>query len=321
MRKRSLLIFAGAAVFFVNALAGVRAPLPADVPLAMTIHIGSVAAETYAEVYYAQDLGFFKKAGLNVDIQTFASGGQVTAGVASGALDIGGASTSSIAAAHVRDVPVFLVAPAAVYSDAAPTGELAVLKTSAVQDAKDLIGKTVAVTTLRDITQVAVQAFLDAHGGNSKQTNFIEIPPSEEVSVLQSHRVDAIFISEPFLTQGSSVLRYIGPAYSAISPRFMVTGWMANKAFIDAHPEAVDAFVNVMRQTAAWANANHAASAKILAKYSKLDPETVSRMNRVEYVPRLDASLIQPVIDKSAFYQTLPRAFPANGLFFIRAGS
>ncbi len=172
MPKHSVLVCVGAAVIFANALAGHPAPAPADAPASITIHIGSVAAETYAEVYYAQDLGFFKKAGLNVDIQTFASGGQVTAGVASGALDIGGASTSSIAAAHVRDVPVFLIAPAAVYSDAAPTGGTRRAQTSAVQDAKDLIGKTVAVTTLRDITQVAVQSFVDAHGGTrNKRTS------------------------------------------------------------------------------------------------------------------------------------------------------
>jgi len=53
------------------------------------VRIGSVAADTYAEGFYALDLGFFDKAGLSVDITPFSNGAAMAAAAAGGSIDIG----------------------------------------------------------------------------------------------------------------------------------------------------------------------------------------------------------------------------------------
>jgi NitT/TauT family transport system substrate-binding protein len=280
------------------------------------LRIGAAANETYAEVYYALDMGFFRDAGLDVDITTMVSGAAIIAGVAGGALDIGGAGATAIANAHIHGLPIYLVAPAGVYSTTSPTSGLIVGKNSAMTKARDLSGKTVAVTTLRDISQVAVMSWIDHNGGDSAKVQFIELPASEMGTAVASGRVDAAFVPEPNFSQTLGEARLLGRAYDGIAPHFMVIGWMASKAFLEKSPDVAQKFSAVMRRTATWAVKNPVRSAEILAKYSKLPVEVIAATHRTTYSQTLDPKLIQPVIDVCAQYKALPQRFPATELFY-----
>jgi hypothetical protein len=61
-----------------------------------------------------------------------------------------------------------------------------------------------------------------------------------------------------------------------------------------------------MHQTALWANTHHAESAEILRRYSKITPEVMATMVRSTYgdAPRLEAPMLQPVIDVAVKYGT-----------------
>jgi NitT/TauT family transport system substrate-binding protein len=280
------------------------------------LRVGAAANETYAQPFYAQDNGFFRAAGLNVEITVLTSGAALVAGVTSGALDIAGASTVAIANAHAHGLPVFLIAPAGVYNSASPTTGLVVAKDSPLRTAADLNGKAVAVTTLRDISQDAVMAWLDKNQGDSSKVQFIELPASEMGSAVQAGRVAAAFIPEPNLTKAAGQTRYFASAYDGIAKEFMVIGWLAAKGWIDANTDMAKTYASVMRQTADWANKNKRASAEILAKYAKLPADTIASMHRTSYVQGLNSNLIQPVIDVTAHYKTLAQSFPANELFY-----
>src|ERR1700722_13410423 len=79
------------------AQSAVKAPL--------TIHVGALPSEVAAELFYGTDMGFFKKAGLDVDIQYFNNGSAIAAAVASGALDLGLSDLMSVINAHARGLP------------------------------------------------------------------------------------------------------------------------------------------------------------------------------------------------------------------------
>lgn len=302
---------AGAAAFWNGLSAPARAQ---SAPAAL--RLGSALAESYSNGYYAVDRGFFKDAGLDVNLQVIASGGAVTAAVISGDLDFGAASTTSMSNAHLRGLPIYAVAPGGIYRTESPTTVLAVLNDSPLHTAKDLTGKTVAVTTLRDLTQVAVMAWIDQNGGDSKAVRFIEMSPSTIGPAVLEGRIDCGFLGEPFLTQSKEKIRVLGSAYDAMAKHFMLNGWMSSKAFLDKNPDAARRFVAAMKQTNTWAARNPALTALIVAKYTKVPLATVEAMHRVGFVPALEAGLIQPVIDVSAKYGTLTKAFPATDLFY-----
>jgi NitT/TauT family transport system substrate-binding protein len=300
------------------ALAGTTVPAAARAAAPVALHVGTIAAETDASIWYAHDLGYFRDAGLDVAIDVFTSGSAIAAGLASGALDVGVASMSSLSSAHLRGLPIFLIAPGGLHDGANPTTILAVAAASPIKNARDLNGKTIAVATLRELAQTAIMAWLDKNGGDAKTAAFIEMPPSSMPAALTAGRIDAGFIVEPFFSQAQSrgEVRFLAGAYDGIARRFLITGWQATKTWIDGNLATAKAFAAVMRRAAQWANANPAASVPILARYTKLAPEVIAGMHRTVFALTLDPATIQPVIDVSARYNTLPRAFRAGELIY-----
>jgi NitT/TauT family transport system substrate-binding protein len=284
---------------------------PADGPLrVMTLPI-----DQGAQCFYAQDLGMFKKAGLDTQVSITNFGTQVAAAVAGGSIDIGQSNIMSLAAAYANGLPFALIAGAGLYSSAKPTSMMIVAKTSPLQTAKDLNGKTVAVNGLKSITQISVQAWADQNGGDSNQIKFVEMPFVEMEGALVSGRIDAALLADPNATTllAGGKTRPFTKAFDAIAKQFLIGGWFAKTDWIAANADTVRKFVAVMRESAEWANkpANYKQSAEILEKYTKV---AVGNANRIVYAERLDPALIQPSIDTAAKYGLVKAAFPASKL-------
>jgi NitT/TauT family transport system substrate-binding protein len=292
----------------------VAAALPLRARAADTVRFATLPIDTGAQIYYADAEHFFAKAGLDGQIQSIPNGGAITAAVVGGSIDVGFSNILSLAIAHERGVPITLIAPAGLYITKAPTSVLMVHKDSPVRDARALNGKTIAVNGLKNITQLAVQAWMDKNGGDSKTASFSEMPFPEMPAALAARRIDAALVAEPAVTEAKANSRILAKPYDAIAPDFLIAGWFTSQKWAAAHPDLVKKVVAVMRESAAWANKNTPASAEVLARATKLDPATLRTMVRSVYAERLDAAAIQPLIDLAARYGLLKAAFPAQDL-------
>jgi NitT/TauT family transport system substrate-binding protein len=298
-------------------LIAAAAPAPAATPLEpIAINVGIQPGDSTAEGFYAQDMGFFKDAGLNVTITMLLNGPALTSAMASGAVDVAVASVGVVATAHEHGLTMRYIAPAAMYAGPPPTTSLVVAKDSTAKTGADLNNTTIAVNGLKDLTQFTTEAWLDKNGADLKTIKYIEIPFSEMAAAVQAHRVSAALMNEPFFEAGKAVTRELGNAQGAIAPRFLIMGWFANDSWIAKNAEAIRRFRSAMQKTAIWANAHHDKSAEILLKYLKLDPDVAKSMRRVTYDTSgtLNAALMQPVIDAAAKYGTLTKSFPAGDL-------
>lgn len=293
------------------------AALPAAVraQTAPRVRIGTIPVESGCEASYAFEQGFFKNAGLDVELVAMPNGGTATAAVLSGTIDVGISNVSTIASAYARGLPIYLLAYSAVYSSAAPTTVLVVAKDAPLRAARDLNGKNVGVVTLHDLMQASVQRWLDQNGADSTTISFLEIPNSVAAAALQTGRVAASVVQEPVLTTVKGDVRAFGQPYDAIGKRMLITGFGANKAWADANPQAATRFVAAMRATAEWANRNQRATAAILSTISKIPLEVTTTMNRSVYATTADATLLQPVIDTAAQYKIIARPFPAADFY------
>lgn len=308
-----LRIAAAAALLALAVQAGsLRAQTPA------VINLINLPADNSAEVYYAQDLGFFKEAGLDVRITAMTNSGAIVAALAGGAADIGNSVIGSAAQARSKGIAVKFIAPAGLYEDASYTSALVVLKDSPIHTAADLTGKTVAVSGLNDLTYYGTRAWIDKHGGNSASVKYVELPFPAMAAALQAHRVDAAYGVDPFLTAGSNGTRILGLAAGAVAPRFQATGWLVTEQWLQTHADVALRFAAVMRRTAAWANSHHKESAAILEKYLHIDPAVVERMHRVVYATTLEPRLLQPPIDVAVKYGG-GAAMPADALIWQAA--
>jgi NitT/TauT family transport system substrate-binding protein len=281
-----------------------------------TIRFGTAPVESYALAVYASARGAFKAAGLDVQITTLNGGGAVMSAIAGGALDLACANVAAQANAHVRGVPLSMICPGGMYSSTAATTVLAVAKNSPLKTAKDLNGKVVGLSTLKDLQQASVMKWMDSNGGDSSTLRFLEIPVPEMAPAIVAGRIDAATILEPSLTYAKDDTRVLGKCYDAIATRLMICTHFGGNDWLAKNPGPTRAFVHAMRQTADWANKHPSETATILANLTKIPVEVVNRMNRVSYGEVLDVATIQPVIDAAAEYKFLARTFPVSEMFW-----
>lgn len=274
-----------------------------------TLRIGTLLTDTFAEAFYANDMGFFAKAGLNVEIQSFRNGGEISAAVLGGALDIGASSPISLANAFLRGIPLKYIAAGGLYRSIAPTTGFCVAKDSPLKTAKDFEGKTVSINGFKDPTQLSVIAWLARNGADPSKVNMVEIPTVEAGQAIARGTVAGGVMSEPSLSAAiaSGEVRFFAKNFDAIAPSIMIVGWFATSDWLQKNLAVAKRFVAAIYQTAKWANANHTQSGLILQKYSKISDATLHAMTRAAYAESLEPAMINPTLQLAAQYKFTDR--------------
>lgn len=283
----------------------------ADVPL----RVITTPNQSAMEPYFAQELAYFRAAGLDVDITSSANGAAVAAGVVSGSAEIGNSSVPSLAQAHAKGIPIVAIAPGALYSRRAPTAILFVPPQSSVTEARQLNGKVIAVNTLRGLPQFGTQQWLDIHGGQSNTVQFIEMSGPVIISALRDNKIDAGLVVEPFVSSARGVAKPLGAVFDAVASSFLINVHFSTIAWASSHDDVVKQFRSCIERSAVWANKNPDQGIRLTAKYTKLSAQTLSGMGRAVYAEKLTAAALQPVIDLTAKYGGIAH-FSADDLIY-----
>jgi NitT/TauT family transport system substrate-binding protein len=270
-----------------------------------TLRVGVLQGDSSAEPLYAQALGIFDRHGLGARIESFPGGAAVIAAVLGGALDVGFSNVVSLANAVARGLPIVALAPASLFTSSVPDVRLCKARGSALRTGSDLNGKTIAVTSLGGLLSVGASAWIDKNGGDAKTVKFVELVFSEMGAALKQKRIDAAMISEPLLTEAAADIEPLGDAFGAIAPEFIIGAFVASRTWAAANVATARAFNAAMHDTAAFANANRPATAKILTTADKLDPATVAAMARATYGTTFSAALLEPPLHASFTYGVL----------------
>jgi NitT/TauT family transport system substrate-binding protein len=295
-----------------GAAALAAAPLrPVGAQALIKVRVVGIPIDVSGAIYYAQDLGITKKYGLDVELTSMGSGAAVAPAVAGGAADIGSSNFISLAQGHERGVPFLMVAPSGAYTSKSPTSQLLVAKNSPLKTAKDLSGKVIAVSSLNNIAQITVCAWVDKNGGDYKAVKFIEVPYGQMGQALSSGRVDALEVAEPFLSGfvTTDVARIFAADGDVIGSTWVEGGYFCTVDYAKNNSEVLKRFSKVIAETGRWANANPDAAAAILLKYSKGEPRKL--LFHIVFPERFKPSDAQPLIDAAAKYGALKASFPS----------
>ena len=209
-------------------------------------------------MFYAVDLGSFKRAGLDIDMTIMNNPGPIVAAVAGGTTAIAGMPVSLAAVARDKGLPLVMFAPLSLYITAAPDHDMIVMEDSPLRKASDLNGKTIATRDFGNMSYFGAKAWADKNGGDSKSTRWVESNDTLDIAALQAGRIDAASISEPALDcalQGGQV-RMMAKVFDAIAPRFLIAGCVTSESYAKAHPDVIRKYADVIASTAKWANAN-----------------------------------------------------------------
>jgi NitT/TauT family transport system substrate-binding protein len=185
---------------------------------------------------------------------------------------------------------------------------------SPAKTAKDLNGKTFAVNGLKTITEYAPKYWIDKNGGDSTTLKIVELPSSAVMAALENRRIDAGGTSTPQLqealdTGNVKVLAYM---FDSIASEFMYSAWFTTADYAKANGKVVAGFARAEREAAAYVNGHAAQTVSLLAKFSSINPDTISKMVRASMGTALDPKLLQPVVDVCAHYKVIPAPFDAR---------
>lgn len=215
-------------------------------------------------IFVAQEKGYFKDAGLNVEVVQPPEDGATTL-VASGKAQFGVSFQDSLAPAFVGDSPIPVTAVAAMLQH--NTSGIISRANEGIDTPKGLEGKKYATWDM-DIEKETIREVMKADGGNFDLVELIPSTVTDEVSALQSHSVDAIWIFYGWAGVACEVAGLdtdyfefadIDPVFDYYTP--VIIG---NNNWLDENPETAKAFLDALSKGYTYAAENPKESADIL---------------------------------------------------------
>jgi NitT/TauT family transport system substrate-binding protein len=297
-----------------SGLANAQTASPPLIPLKVAL----VPSIVSSQVYYAADLGIFKRQGLDVSLEVMNSG--MDAALSGGAVDVALGDTVSVASAHVRGLPFAYFASGVFNSPRNPGFQIVVRSDSPIRSAKDFNGETIGVNQLKGIAQLVTQAWIDGNGGDSKTVKFIEFPFFQMVTAVEQGTVNASVPGEPFLTIANDKgMRTFPLARNGVS-NYSPSGWIATKAWLSENPGTAAKFAAAIREATVIANKRPLPpeAVAVLSKYTKLPASDVAHLHTLnDFTGVLGPQLLQPVIDAAVKYGYIEKSFSASELIYV----
>jgi NitT/TauT family transport system substrate-binding protein len=283
------------------------APLRAQTT-APVVRMGTILADSFAQPFYALDAGFLERAGINGQVTVFGGSGAISTAVASGAIDLGLCDAVVIANGIIHGVPFATIAGSGLFRGTEPTGFLCVDKTSTLKDPKELNGKSISVPSLGSLTTLAIQEWLVQNQADPNSVKFIELPFAQVAAALSRGTVAAGYIGEPVLLSAlATTARTFGNPYAALGPQVLVSNWVTTHEWLAKNHDLARRFVGAMTDAAQWSNVHRDLTAPILAKYSKIDIDSIKAMRRSPFATSLDPKMLQPTLDAAVRFKATSR--------------
>lgn len=227
-------------------------------------------------LYVAQEKGYFKESGLEVEIvQPPEDGAEVL--VASGKAQFGISFQDSLVPAFTGDNVLPIQAVAAVLQH--NTSGIISRKGEGMDRPKGMEGKKYATWNL-DLEKATIKNVVETDGGDFSKIELIPSTVTNEVSALESKSVDAIWV---FYGWGGIATEVAGLAtdyfaFADINPDldFYTPVIIGNNAYMEENEEVTKAFLAAVRKGYEYAIEDPVSAADILCEASKeLDKELV----------------------------------------------
>jgi NitT/TauT family transport system substrate-binding protein len=261
--------------------------------------VGVIPIADVAPMYLGMDKGFFEDEGLTLEPQFAEGGAAIIPSVVSGEYEIGFSNTTSLIIAASQNVPVQILTQGSLGGASPEDAWDAVLveKGSDIRSPQDLEGKTIAVNTLQNIGPLTINTVLKKEGADYTKVKYAEVPFPDMNPALEAGRVDAVFVVEPFVTQGEAAgSRPILFPYEETVPDLTVATYFTSKPYIEANAAVVDRFVQAMTRSLEYAQSNEDEVRDIVLEYTEIPPEAAKAMS----LPQWRADLNLPTIERTA---------------------
>ncbi len=271
MRKRFILVL-GAVVISVSAWAQT------------VIRVGAFPNITHPQAMVGKANGWFEKQlGPNVKIEwtTFNAGPSAIEALFAGAIDMAYIGPNPSITGYVRSQGEAL----RIVAGAASGGvSLVVRNDSGIQKPEDFHGKKVASPQLGNTQDIALRAWLQAHGlkttDKGGDVQVLPIANPDQLTLFLSKQLDAAWAPEPWATrlvrEGNGRI-FLDERDLWPHGQFVITNLIVSTKFLHAHPDLVKNWIRAHVELTDWINGNLTESKKLINQ--QIQKETGKALN------------------------------------------
>jgi NitT/TauT family transport system substrate-binding protein len=218
-------------------LIGLSAQAPADAqssPQKVTVGILYILAD--GGTFVAEESGYFRDEGLQVELQRFRSGGDMVALLATGSLDVGsGGSTPGLFNAYLRGINVPIVSSRAVIAPDDVGGNMLLVRKDLIDSGRvkaisDLKGTKIALINIQSTSLNYVLRGIAKGGLSRDDVELVEMPFDQFIPAMKNKAIDAAMVYSPLGNIMADKMK-LGIALDDASPAKTADGDTANMLF------------------------------------------------------------------------------------------
>ncbi|MFC3721965.1 ABC transporter substrate-binding protein [Neoaquamicrobium sediminum] len=228
----------------------------------------------------AQEKGFFKDAGADVNVRFVSSGSEIPAGMAGQSINVAIAGWTNPMSMVANGLPVKILARTA---DTSGAFQIVARKADQVKSVKDLEGKKIGMMRIPLVMPMLTKACAAA-GCDFEKLTLVNMQPEDIVLAFQRGNVDAVLIWEPWATYSRQL---DGDTVISASDEVTLDGQkkkleglyaavFARSDFIEGHPNETKAILKGLNEAAKWMKANTDEAASIISKKINIPQDVVS---------------------------------------------
>lgn len=265
-----------------------------------------------APLMIAQQQGYFRDAGLDVDLKFFPSGGDLMTAFAGGSVQIGSSGSAPTTALRARPFPVRIVGQV---SDISGAQQLIVRKDVSTLD--QLHGKKIGLMR-GTASEALLNSIAKSYGLDLSKVQLVNMGPVEMLQSFARGQVDAVALWEPHSTKA----RTAGNGKVLVSGTRSYTGGkevarriygdhsvlFTTESFLKENPKVVEAAVRAVARAGEYMAKNKEAAIAYLAKEFGLEPAAMADVYAANhYTIAIDQELMQDLDNLAAFLHSLKR--------------
>jgi NitT/TauT family transport system substrate-binding protein len=248
-----------------------------------TVKVGVLPIGTQVPLYLGIKRGFFAAEGVDPQPQVMSGGSTIAPALVQDSIQFGFVNGATIIFGAAKGLPIEVVAagegaPLAGDRDS-DLSRVVVAKDSPITTVKDLDGKSIAVSGLRDAPELLTRAALAKQGVDLGSLKFQEIGYANMLAALDAHRVDAAYLVTPFGEQaerdGDRTL--VRPYYDT-QPGLGTAYYATSKRYAQQRPDVVAGFQRAMLKSVAYTNAHIDEARALLPTFTKIPEDLIPKV-------------------------------------------
>src|SRR3954451_17587818 len=270
-----------------------------------TLKVGVIPIADVAPLYVGIKQGFFKAENLNIQPQLAEGGATITAQTVSGDLQVGFSNATSLVIAASKKLPVQIVASGVHGAGSEDKAWDAVLskKGTPIKDPKDLEGKTVSVNNLNNVGPLTINNAMEKAGADYKKVKYVEVPFPDANAALDTGRIDAAWVVEPFVSpRAAQGAQEVLQAFAQAARDVTVATYFVTKQYAAQNKDVVDRFVRPINKSLAYAQSHPDVVRQVVPTYTKIPKDVAAKMRLPQWSPDINRLTFQQTADLAQKY-------------------